>query len=82
MKCQNKNFYMRNNSTCGNSLYLGILYHFKPKTQKKFFDKKNSIRVPPLHFFKNHKNPYISRTDDPKLKIPKDLNSTCKTDIN
>ena len=35
-----------------------------------------------MHFFKNHKNPYISLKDDPKLKIPKDLNSTCKTDIN
>ena len=37
---QNKNFYMRNNSTCRNNLYLGIFYHFKPKTQKIIFDKK------------------------------------------
>jgi hypothetical protein len=40
MKCQNKNFFMRNNSIYGNSLYLGIFYHFKTKTQKKIFDKK------------------------------------------
>ena len=32
---------MRNNSTqYEKSLYLGIFYHFKPKTQKKNFDKK------------------------------------------
>ena len=48
---------MRNNSTCGNSLYLGIYYHFKPKTQKKNFYKKfdKGFALCPLHFFKNHK---------------------------
>ena len=31
---------MRNSSTCEKSLYLGIFYHFKPKTQKKILTKK------------------------------------------
>ena len=31
---------MRNNSTCEKCLYLGIFYHFKPKTKKKNLAKK------------------------------------------
>lgn len=44
--------------------------------------KKNLISVAPFHFFKNLKKNFITRTDDSKLNIPKDLNSNCKTHIN